>query len=447
MYSSTDVATLLQDIAAMRDMLAHELQASSGTSFRVHGLTIDYFRQSPTRIAAQYTLDLEAADGMRDSQIITVAHFTDGRMERQWKRMRADAPDAEVPVGRFNLPGARYSHELQSIIQAFPYDARLPGLRRIVAGTPEMLRLVAPADEHRIVSWEVDVVRYRPDMRAMARVEVGFNGNGPDDRRRVYAKAYREPEEGQRAYDLLTALAAQDGTVDGLHVPRPLAYDAGLRTLLIAEAAGDRLLDIIRQKDDDRAPNAVRRAARAVAAMHDAQVDPELLPAASPDRDAQFADVSNRLLRGFPEYANDVQALTNQIEAAFHPAPLRPTHYDLKQGHILIDPEIVTILDFDKMAMGDPLIDVANVVATLGAEREGSARRAAVRENLAEIFVEEYFSRVPADWAALFPAHLARATLVEAATTGRGNRGRKGSAQPEDRLVSALRRAEELLAS
>ncbi len=85
--------------------------------------------------------------------------------------------------------------------------------------------------------------------------------------------------------------------------------------------------------------------------------------------------------------------------------------------------------------------------ATLGAEREGSARRAAVRENLAEIFVEEYFSRVPADWAALFPAHLARATLVEAATTGRGNRGRKGSAQPEDRLVSALRRAEELLAS
>jgi hypothetical protein len=97
--------------------------------------------------------------------------------------------------------------------------------------------------------------------------------------------------------------------------------------------------------------------------------------------------------------------------------------------------------------MGNPLIDVANVVATLGAERERNSRRAAQRENLADIFVEEYFTNVPADWAALFPAHLARATLLEAATTGRGNRGRKAASQPEERLVAALRRAQALLAS
>jgi hypothetical protein len=446
MKSSLDVANLLQDNAAMRDTLTRELHANSDTSLRVHGLTIDYFRQSPTRIAAQYTLDLESGDGVRDAQIITVAHFTDGRMERQWKRMQADAPDAAVPVGKFHLPGARYSDELQSVIQAFPFDARLPGLRQIVAGTPEIRRLVSPTDEHRIVSWQVDVVRYRPDMRAMARVDVAFGGNGPSDTQRVYAKAYREPEEGQRAYDLLAALAANVTAADGFHAPRALAYDPDLRTLLIAEVAGERLLDIIRQNDGG-APAAVRRAARAVAGMHGSTVAPALLPESSPDRDGQFADVSRRLLKAFPEQANAVRALTNQIEETFRPAPLRPTHYDLKQGHILVAPEVVTILDFDKMAMGDPLVDVANVVATLGAEREGSARRAARRENLADIFVEEYFSHVPSDWAPLFPVHLARATLLEAATTGRGNRGRKGAAQPQDRLVSAIRRAEELLAS
>ncbi len=447
MNSSSEVATLLQDNAAMRDTLARELQSSTGTSLRLHGLTIDYFRQSPTRIAAQYTLDLESGDGVRDAQIITVAHFTDGRMERQWNRIQADAPDASVPVGPFRLPGARYSNELQSIVQVFPFDARLPGLRQIVAGTPEMRRLVAPTDTQRIVSWQADVVRYRPDMRAMVRVDVTFAGDSQNDGQRVYAKAYREPEEGQRAYDLLTALAANAATADGFRAPRPLAYDPDLRTLLIAEVTGDRLLDIIRQNGDGRAPGAVRRAARAVAAMHSATIAPALLPATSPDRDAQFAEVSSRLLSVFPEQANAVRALANQIEATFQPAPLRPTHYDLKQGHILVDSEVVTILDFDKMAMGDPLIDVANVVATLGAEREGSARRAARRENLADIFVEEYFSRVPADWAALFPVHLARATLLEAATTGRGNRGRKGAAQPQDRIISAIRRAEELLAS
>jgi streptomycin 6-kinase len=431
----------------MRKTLARELRSSSGTSLLVHGLTIDYFRQSPTRIAAQYTLDLESDTGMRNAQIITVAHFTDGRMERQWKRMQGDAPDAGVPVGQFQLPGARYSDELQSIVQVFPFDARVPGLRQIVAGTPEMRRLVSPTDDHRIVSWQADVVRYRPDMRAMARIDVTLVAGERSDRLRVYAKAYREAEEGQRAYDLLSALAAQAGTAGRFHTPRPLAYDPDLRTLLIAEVTGDRLLDIIRQNNDGRAPDAVRRAARAVAAMHDATIPPALLPETSPDRDGQFADVSGRLLNVFPEQANAVRALTDQIEARFQPAPLRPTHYDLKQGHILVTPEVVTILDFDKMAMGDPLIDVANVVATLGAEREGSARRAARRENMADIFVDEYFSNVPADWKALFPAHLARATLIEAATTGRGNRGRKGSAQPQDRLISAIRRAEELLAS
>ncbi len=281
----------------------------------------------------------------------------------------------------------------------------------------------------------------------MARVDVKFDNDGDADTRRVYAKAYRDDDEGQRAYDLLEALAAQPATVEGFHVPLPLAYDSDLRTLLIAEASGERLLEIVRQSGDDRAPEAVRRAARAVAAMHGATVAPALLPQARPDKDAQFVDVSANLVRAFPDQANVVRALTDRIETVFRPASPRPTHYDLKQGHILIAPETVTILDFDKMAIGDPLVDVANVVATLGAEREGSARRSELRESLADIFVDEYFSRVPAEWAALFPAHLARATLVEAATTGRGNRGRKGAPHPEERLIFALRRAEELLAS
>ena len=207
------------------------------------------------------------------------------------------------------------------------------------------------------------------------------------------------------------------------------------------------MLEITRASDDDRAPEAVRRAARAVAGMHAADLAPELLPDSSPDKDSQFGDVAAGLVAAFPDQAREVQAVADEIETRFTPAPSRPTHFDLKQGHILVSPEMVTILDFDKMAMGDPLIDVANVVATLGAEREGSARRAARRENLAEMFVDEYFSHAPAEWAALFPTHLARATLLEAATTGRGNRGRKGTPHREERLISALRRAEELLAS
>ena len=447
MDSSLKVAELLQDSSGIREAFQRELHPISETSLTVHGLTIDYFRQSPTRISAQYTLDLEASNGARDAQIITVTHFTDGRMDRQWKRLQADYPDIGTPVGKFNLPGACFSPGLQSVIQAFPFDARLPGLRGIVAGSPEIRRLVSSTNGGQIVDWQANVVRYRPDMRAMARIDITFAGDGQQVQRRIYAKAYREADEGQRAYNLLQALAEHADATDEFHVPRPLAYDAGLRTLLIDEVQGDRLLDIIRQNDDNRAPEAIRRAAHAVAAMHNTDVALAFLPEKSPDKEMQFADVAVGLVRQFPQYGDTVHTVTSQIDAAFQPAPPRPTHYDLKQGHIIVNGESVTILDFDKMAIGDPLVDVANVVATLGAEREGSARRAARRENLADIFVEAYFSQVPAEWARLFPAHLARATVLEAATTGRGNRGRKGISQPEDRLVAALRRASELLAS
>lgn len=447
MVASLTVAELLQDNSGIRQALANDLQLCSDASLVVHGLTIDYFRQSPTRISAQYTLDLESSKGVRDSQIITVTHFTDGRMDHQWTRLQAETPDAGHPIGPFNLPGAHFAPELQSIVQAFPFDARVPGPRKIVEGSPEIRNLIARTGQGSIVAWQANVVRYRPDMRAMASFDVTFSHDDQTDTRRIYAKAYREAEEGQRAYDLLYALAEHAGVADDFRVPRPLGYDVGLRTLLIDEAPGERLLDIIRQHDDRRAPEAVRRAALAVAAMHNADVALDLLPDKSPDKDLQFADATAGLEQQIPQHGVAVHTVADQIDAAFRPAPPRPTHYDLKQGHIMVDAESVTILDFDKMAIGDPLVDVANVVATLSAEREGSAKRAARRQNLADIFVNEYFSQMPGDWATLFPAHLARATLLEAATTGRGNRGRKSVSQTDERLVSALRRASELLAS
>lgn len=445
MDTSRQIADLLQDKAGVREVLATELRQEVDSSLLIHNLTRDYFRQSPSRIVAQYTLDLESGEGVRDAQVITVAHFTDGRAERQWKRLRQDAPDADAPVGKFRLPGARYSERLQSIIQAFPFDVRVPGLRRTVAGDPGIRSLLTATAGEEIVAWNAEVVRYRPDMRAMARVDYTVRKDGRDEARRVFAKAYREVEEGQRAFDLLAALSREAERSGAFKVPQPLAYEPTFRTLMIAEASGDRLLDIIRRNRDERAPEAMRRAARAVAAMHGADISSALLPDSGPDRDAQFGEVVATVAREFPTLGAEVHAAAELIQANFQHAPLRPTHFDLKQGHILIDPEAVTILDFDKMAMGDPLIDVANVVATLGAEREGSARRAARRENMTEIFVDEYFRHVPADWAALFPAHLARATLLEAATTGRGQRGRQGTTHREERIVAALRRVSELL--
>ncbi|MFT4036563.1 MAG: phosphotransferase [Thermomicrobiales bacterium] len=449
MPSSSQRLSLLKHPDQLVPMLAAELSAARGEPITLHQCVIDYVRQSATRTSVQYTLDLEDARGARGQQVITAVGYGDDRTEQQWERIRDDIWDATAPVGQFQLPGASYSATLDVILQVFPFDFRLPGLRQLVLGNPTALaRIGANLGAAQVTSWEAEVARYRPDMRAMARVRAGgLDALGQPVARTVYAKTYRDNDEGQRAFDLLTAFARWSADPGVFSVPEPLAYHPDLQTLVLAEAPGTRLLDIVRQHDPGEAAAAVRRAARAVAAMHRAPVRGPLLTEMAHDKDAQFSDVAANLMSSYPQMAAEIADVAGEITAVFEEPELSPTHYDLKQGHILIDDGATTILDFDKMALGDPLIDVANVVATLGAEREGSAKRAARRGNLAGVFVEEYFAAVPSEWAPLFPAHLARATLLEAGTTGRSQRGRKSTSRPEERLEFALGRAREALAS
>jgi aminoglycoside phosphotransferase (APT) family kinase protein len=444
---------ILRNPESMRAIFQAHLQSADGIAFDVRSCAVDYIRQSASRSVVQYTLDLWNAETREAlSQIVTVASYGEDRTQKQWTRLMRANLKARQPLGPLALQPVVYVPEHDLLVQVFPFDYRLPGLMQLVNGSPDVLAILisdVEAGEWRVEGWNAEVLRFRPDMRAMVRLDVQARRHETEQRvtRRGYAKVYREPEEGRHAFQLLQALWEQTQDADAAFtVAKPIAYLDDLQTLLMSEASGDRLLHVVRRRSSAEAEAAIRRAARAVAGMHQASLPEGLLPLARKEKQDQLAEVAASLCQKEPAHATAINELVSVIGQALGEPPQAPTHFDLKLGHILLDSDRVTILDFDKMAIGNPLVDVANLVATLGAEREGSQIRTERRAEFAEAFVDDYFANAPESWRSQFPAYFALAALVEAGTTGRGQRGRPEQNARAGRVVAALTQAQRALA-
>jgi aminoglycoside phosphotransferase (APT) family kinase protein len=446
---------ILQNPESMRVVFQGHLKSAAGAAFDVRSCAIDYIRQSATRNVVQYTLDLRNVEsGEAHSQIVTVASYGEDRTQKQWTRLMRTDLNALQPVGPLTLQPVVYVPDHDLLVQVFPYDYRLPGLMQLVNGSSDVLATLFSEftiGAWHIETWKSEVLRYRPDMRAMVRLDVKARQreSGLTMARRGYAKVYREPDEGRRAFLLLQALWEQTQDADAaFSVAEPIAYVDDLQTLLLREASGDRLLHVVRRRSTAEAEAGIRRAARAVAGMHQVSLPAGLLALARREKQDQLADVAASLSRQEPVHATAIEELVSTIGQAMDESPQAPTHFDLKLGHILLDSDRdrVAILDFDKMAIGNPLVDVANLVATLGAEREGSQVRTERRAGLAEAFVDDYFANVPTSWRSLFPANFALAALIEAGTTGRGKRGRPEQNARAGRVLAALTQAQRALA-
>ena len=99
-----------------------------------------------------------------------------------------------------------------------------------------------------------------------------------------------------------------------------------------------------------------------------------------------------------------------------------PIHGDLKPLHFLVEVDRVVLLDLDKFAAGDPMLDVTKVLVPLHRERDSGLPGS----SLARVFAEEYFAHVPAEWEQRLAPHYAWAIL------GSGVLGRNGTEEESD---------------
>jgi hypothetical protein len=137
------------------------------------------------------------------------------------------------------------------------------------------------------------------------------------------------------------------------------------------------------------------------------------------ERDRLTGEKGEFLRWACPHLGPKVEEIVGAVVAGLEEVPPAPTHGDLKPENILFDGNCFALLDLDRFAEADPVLDVANILTYLAImPLRFSFPHDHVRR-VARAFAEEYFAYVPEVWLVRLPLHYAGAVLRVAAHTFR----------------------------
>jgi len=372
------------------------------------------YRQG-SRCFLLYTLRLLEPDTgrQRDVQVTGLLYAEKNRAEQVWRKLKATDPRREIPEAWLTFEPVSFVPELDMLVQVFPYDHRLPTLPLLAAGPPPELEPLLLArfgpGEWRVQAWNVQPVRYR-DQGAVLRYTAKARNAATGGRieRRFYAKVYRH-EKGEQTYQALRVLWSQAGAREGFTVVRPVAYLSDLRALILEEAPGTPLEEILLRERDTT--GAVRRVAQALAAFNQGDAPATTRRHLLADQAAVLERARRLLGWACPHLRLEVESIIEGVLAGLEEVPLGPTHRDLKPDHIFVDGERTIFIDLDSFAKADPVLDPAYLLARLAAMPALFPIPRQRTRTVAREFAEEYFAHVPSTWQERLPFHYAGALL------------------------------------
>ncbi len=408
----------------MRAVVERHLRLEGAAPVEVTACQVAFARHGESRSLFQYQVTLrDPAGGDDRREEISGVAYGGERTRKAWSRIEGEVsgPAADgSPLAR-----AAYVPDLDLLLQVFPFDHHLPALAPLVAGPwpPLVAPLLARFGEGdwRLEGWDTKVVRYRVDLRACVRLAVRATeaATGRTAERRFYVKTHADQDVTRRLWEgqqrFVAALAATD---EPLVIPPVAAYLPDEGVVAQDEASGVFLVDLL--ADPREAVEAARRTGRAVAALHRLAV---AAPPAKHELDRMGPDRARRsaarLRAARPDLGEDVDAVEAGILAgldAIGDLPAIPIHGDLKPVHVLLDGERVVLLDFDKSAAGEPMLDVTSLARSLRRRGQGQS------DDVAGAFVGAYLAHAPAAWERRLAPHYAAALLTEAAAIGKSVR-------------------------
>jgi hypothetical protein len=404
------------DPESMREVFQRHLLPLGEEAYHVRHCRLSGVRygRDVTRCVLQYTLRLAEADtGCERIQWVTgVIYYAGDQARRRWEKLRAFDP-GEIPDVFATFEPFSFIPELGMLVQVFPYDRRLPTLPLLMARPspelePLLLAQFGPGDWH-TEAWNVEPIRYRAEWRAILRLTVRAqdDATGATEGRRFYIKVYRN-ERGEQTYRTLQALREMADAGGDFTVGGTVAYLGHLRALVLEEAPGTSLEQVLLRGRG--AVEAARKVARALAAFNQADVTATRRHPL-PDQVAALERAGYLLCRACPHLRAEVEAIIDAVVAGLEEVPPGPTHLDLKADHAFLDGERVVFIDFDSFAGADPVLDPALLLARLAVmpDRLPVPRRRI--QTAAWAFAEEYFAHVPRTWRDRLPLYYAGALL------------------------------------
>lgn len=312
------------------DVLRAAVEAAGGT---LHGARVSQVQYRPgTDVVVRYRADVTWADGAR----------------RQTETLLAAAATSGPLPGAIPVEAIDGGQSLTASVWRWPFDPLVPGLERAV--TPGRSDdLVGPWVD---TGARLEVVAYRPTERAVVRVTA-------DDGRRVYVKAVRPSH--------VASLVDRHGRLldAGLPVPQVLAVSVDEGLVVLAERPGTTFRERIKQ-DLPGWPEPI-----AVSALVGRlrEVDPVGLPPTQ-GRVADALGHARLLASVAPGLADRLDALSERFRAALPEVRARSgavVHGDLHEGQLVVtgDGTVTGLLDVDDVGTGDPVDDLATIVAHL----------------------------------------------------------------------------------
>jgi hypothetical protein len=269
-------------------------------------------------------------------------------------------PPDPVAARRVVAPGVELS--------VFPAD---PGLPALAAATdPSVLhaaiRELAPGTRHRTRAQPVRLLRYRPGRRATLLASAGDP---------YVVKVYHDPGKALAVAEGSVALQEAPGSGAGpLRLAATLGILPGMPAVLQRLVPGhglDQLLGSPRGRATGLA-DAIRSAARAVAALHRAPVTSQRLRPVDAEL-LRFQSRAAQIARVDPAAGAQLATLADRLIST-RPATgatLGLVHGDCKPSQFRVHDDAVTLLDFDHCGIADPAADVGSFLASL---RQAEAR-------------------------------------------------------------------------
>ena len=342
--------------------------------------------------------------------------FAAGESRRAYERA------ARVAVECAPLRAVFHDAELDAVFWTFPNDRKLARLEVLREVPTELARLFTPEWAHS------RVVAYAPEKCATAQCL--------DGRSRVlaYAKVYAG-EEGRRVYETYRALGRQLSSGSAaLMLPRALAYDDARRTLLLEPVEGARAADL----NAEEMPRGYYQLGAALAALHSLRA-PEGLPAFERLTPAHVRQAASAIEAVRPDVRREVSRLAEELTRFRGPSDESPVclHGDVHPKNAVARGGVLTLIDLDQCAAGDPAADLGSLLAglTYGRITSGAARPSA--RTLGEAFLSGYSSARALPPARSLRWHTAAALLAERALRAVNRVRPEGLARLRELLAAA----------
>lgn len=370
-------AALRQDRVAVESMLRRALQAALGHAYRIEDLHCLQFRRTGSRRAGEaFSVVLRTA--LRESITGLTATVT-WHGGTDWPAFGAGAAAATgVDTGAGSGPGnglpgwippvigpvAVELPSLDAALWARPNDPALPQLVRLLS--PQGMREALPAtwrDASRVASVKAGLISQSAGRHAVLRADVTLT----DGSVTVLVGKTFAGDKAQRVHARAQALwAYAEREPHAPRVARPLGLDADTATVWYEFLPGQTLQAML---EGPQAEAALMATGRALAAVHDLPMNGEgCRDAAHWSREVERR--ARKLTRLLPPLAGRVRGLADGLLAVVPRLPrpeLTGIHGDCQPGQFMIDEGRATVLDFDSMALGMPMEDLAECLCKLHA--------------------------------------------------------------------------------